>query len=294
MTATTGTTSITVRGASPYDVVVGTGILADADAVVAAAGSRRAAGRGGARANAARDRPGTAGAARSAGACRPFSSRCPTARPPRTWRSPPMRWAQLGQAEFTRSDAIVGLGGGATTDLAGLRRGDLAARRPGRAGPDHAAGHGRRRGRRQDRHQHGRGQEPGRRLPPAGRCALRPVARWRPCPRAELVSGMAEVGQGRADRRPADPRHHRGRPGRRHRAGRGCACASWSSGRSRSRPTSSARTCEDHGRREILNYGHTLGHAIEKVEQYTWRHGDAVSVGMVFAAELARAGRPAR
>ncbi len=37
----------------------------------------------------------------------------------------------------------------------------------------------------------------------------------------------------------------------------------------------------------MLNYGHTLGHAIEKVERYGWRHGDAVSVGMVFAAELA-------
>ena len=39
--------------------------------------------------------------------------------------------------------------------------------------------------------------------------------------------------------------------------------------------------------REILNYGHTLGHAIEKNEKYKWRHGDAVSVGMVFASELA-------
>ncbi|WOC14215.1 3-dehydroquinate synthase [Gordonia sp. MP11Mi] len=44
--------------------------------------------------------------------------------------------------------------------------------------------------------------------------------------------------------------------------------------------------------REILNYGHTLGHAIERREQYKWRHGAAVSVGMVFAAELSRlAGR---
>jgi 3-dehydroquinate synthase len=41
--------------------------------------------------------------------------------------------------------------------------------------------------------------------------------------------------------------------------------------------------------REILNYGHTLGHAIERREEYTWRHGAAVSVGLVFAAELARA-----
>jgi 3-dehydroquinate synthase len=48
----------------------------------------------------------------------------------------------------------------------------------------------------------------------------------------------------------------------------------------------------ERGGREVLNYGHTLGHAIEKVEQYRWRHGDAVSVGLVFAAELSRlAGR---
>ena len=44
--------------------------------------------------------------------------------------------------------------------------------------------------------------------------------------------------------------------------------------------------------REILNYGHTLGHAVERRESYRWRHGEAVSVGLVFAAELARrAGR---
>jgi 3-dehydroquinate synthase len=44
--------------------------------------------------------------------------------------------------------------------------------------------------------------------------------------------------------------------------------------------------------RELLNYGHTLGHAVERREHYRWRHGEAVSVGLVFAAELARcAGR---
>ena len=40
--------------------------------------------------------------------------------------------------------------------------------------------------------------------------------------------------------------------------------------------------------REILNYGHTLGHAIEKREDYRWRHGNAVAVGMMFVALLAR------
>jgi len=46
------------------------------------------------------------------------------------------------------------------------------------------------------------------------------------------------------------------------------------------------------GQREILNYGHTLGHAIEHAERYRWRHGAAVSIGMLYAAELSRlAGR---
>jgi 3-dehydroquinate synthase len=45
---------------------------------------------------------------------------------------------------------------------------------------------------------------------------------------------------------------------------------------------------KENGEREILNYGHTLGHAIEHAERYTWRHGAAISIGMVFAAELSR------
>ena len=44
----------------------------------------------------------------------------------------------------------------------------------------------------------------------------------------------------------------------------------------------------ESGPREILNYGHTLGHAIEHAERYQWRHGAAISIGMVFAAELSR------
>jgi 3-dehydroquinate synthase len=47
-----------------------------------------------------------------------------------------------------------------------------------------------------------------------------------------------------------------------------------------------------HPGREALNYGHTLGHAIERAEDYRMRHGEAVAIGMVFVAELARlAGR---
>src|SRR5262249_37560258 len=43
----------------------------------------------------------------------------------------------------------------------------------------------------------------------------------------------------------------------------------------------------EHGRRALLNYGHTLGHAIEAVTGYgAWLHGEAVAVGMAFAARL--------
>jgi len=38
--------------------------------------------------------------------------------------------------------------------------------------------------------------------------------------------------------------------------------------------------------REILNFGHTLGHAIEKLADYQLRHGEAVSMGMAFALQL--------
>ncbi len=43
---------------------------------------------------------------------------------------------------------------------------------------------------------------------------------------------------------------------------------------------------KEKGMREFLNYGHTLGHAIEQIEHFRWRHGNAVAVGMMYAAEL--------
>ena len=45
----------------------------------------------------------------------------------------------------------------------------------------------------------------------------------------------------------------------------------------------------ESGRRAILNYGHTLAHALETAGRYDLRHGEAVGIGLVFAAELARA-----
>ena len=45
---------------------------------------------------------------------------------------------------------------------------------------------------------------------------------------------------------------------------------------------------DGHPGREVLNYGHTLAHAIERVEGYRIRHGEAVAIGCVYVAELAR------
>ena len=42
------------------------------------------------------------------------------------------------------------------------------------------------------------------------------------------------------------------------------------------------------GRRATLNYGHTLAHALETAGSYDLRHGEAVAIGLVYAAELAR------
>ena len=38
--------------------------------------------------------------------------------------------------------------------------------------------------------------------------------------------------------------------------------------------------------REILNFGHTFGHAIERRESYRLRHGEAVSIGLIYALYL--------
>ena len=176
-------------------------------------------------------------------------------------------WQVLGQDDFTRSDAVVAVGGGAVTDLAGFVAATWLRGVKVIHMPTTPAGHGGRRRRRQDRHQHRRGQEPGRRVPPAGRCP-RDLDTLDTLPQNEIISGMAEVIKCGFIADPAildlieeDPSAVAdpplGRPARtdrtRHRregAGR--------------RP----RTCKETGLREILNYGHTLGHAIELAERY--------------------------
>ncbi|MFE3371561.1 3-dehydroquinate synthase [Streptomyces sp. NPDC059173] len=199
-------------------------------------------------------------------------------------------WKALGQTGFTRTDVIVGIGGGATTDVAGfvaatwLRGvrwiaipttvlGMVDAAVGGKTGINTAEGK----------------NLVGAFHPPAG--VLCDLAALASLPVHDYVSGMAEVIKAGFIADPvildlveSDPE------GARTPSGPHTAELIERSIRVKAEVVSS--DLKESGLREILNYGHTLGHAIEKNERYKWRHGAAVSIGMVFAAELGRlAGR---
>ncbi|MFF3955912.1 3-dehydroquinate synthase [Streptomyces sp. NPDC001890] len=199
-------------------------------------------------------------------------------------------WKALGQTGFTRTDVIVGVGGGATTDVAGFvaatwLRGVrwIAVPTTVLAMVDAAVGG-----------KTGINTAEGKNLvgafhPPAG--VLCDLAALDSLPVNDYVSGMAEVIKAGFIADPAildlveaDPEGAR-RP-------TGPHTAELIERAIRVKAEVVSSDLKESGLREILNYGHTLAHAIEKNERYKWRHGAAVSVGMVFAAELGRlAGR---
>ncbi|WP_443033814.1 3-dehydroquinate synthase [Streptomyces sp. AD681] len=199
-------------------------------------------------------------------------------------------WKALGQSGFTRTDVIVGVGGGASTDLAGFvaatwLRGVrwIAVPTTVLAMVDAAVGG-----------KTGINTAEGKNLvgsfhPPAG--VLCDLAALDSLSVNDYVSGLAEVIKAGFIADPAildliesDPQAAR-TP-----AGPHTAELIVRSIKVKAEVVSS--DLKEAGLREILNYGHTLGHAIEKNERYKWRHGAAVSVGMHFAAELGRlAGR---
>ena len=283
-------TVIRVATASPYDVVVGDG---PARPAARPRGRRRAA-----RGAGLPRRPARRRRRRSATSWPRRYDVLDLAVPPgeqaKTAEVAARCWEALGAAGFTRSDAVRHGRRGSDDRPGWLRGGDVAARRARRARPDDPAGHGRRRGGRQDGDQHQCRQEPRGLVPRAGRRAVRPR------PARVPAGGGAAVGarrgrQVRLHRRPRDPaswssepRPPTSSPGRRW-------CASWSSARCGSRPTSWPATSASeaptarHPGREVLNYGHTMGHAVELASDFTLRHGEAVAIGCVYVAELARA-----
>ncbi|WP_330473052.1 3-dehydroquinate synthase [Terrabacter sp. C0L_2] len=199
-------------------------------------------------------------------------------------------WAQLGVAGFTRTDAVVGVGGGTVTDLAGFvaaswLRGVRVVQVPttllgmvdaavgGKTGINTAEGK----------------NLVGAFHPPAG--VLCDVDVLATLPEADLVAGLAEVVKCGFIADPvildlvessvaADPTVARSaaNPHLRELIERAV----------RVKADVVAADLRESSLREILNYGHTFGHAIEQVEHYSWRHGEAVGVGMVYVAELAR------
>ena len=195
-------------------------------------------------------------------------------------------WGVLGRSGFTRSDAIVAVGGGTVTDLAGFvaatwMRGVKLVHVPTTllAMVDAAVGG-----------KTGINTAEGKNLvgafhSPAG--VLCDLATLETLPPNDFVSGMAEVIKCGFIADPAildlvegDPEGVR-QPG---------------SQTTRELIERSiivkagvvSRDLRESSLREILNYGHTFAHAIEQVERFSWRHGAAVSVGMVYVAELAR------
>ncbi|MGF1664003.1 MAG: 3-dehydroquinate synthase [Kineosporiaceae bacterium] len=199
-------------------------------------------------------------------------------------------WEVLGRTAFTRSDAVLGVGGGAVTDLAGFvaatwMRGVDAVLVPTTllAMVDAAVG-----GKTGVNTGEGKNLVGAFHHPAAVLCDL---ATLDTLPEHDLRAGLAEVVKcgfvadpDILDLVQADP----------------AAAADPGSGLlaelvERAVRVKAAVVGEDFreaGPREVLNYGHTFGHAVENVERYQWRHGAAVSVGMVYVAELARlAGR---
>lgn len=189
-------------------------------------------------------------------------------------------WEEFGRLGLTRSDAVVGIGGGAVTDLAGFlaatwTRGIRVVQVPtsllgmvdaavgGKTGINTAAGK----------------NLVGAFYPPAA--VLADTDALAALPAAEFRSGLAEVVKCGfiadgviLDLLDADPT---GRRDTEELVARAVQVKADAVG----------EDLYDLGRREFLNYGHTLAHAIERVEDFGWRHGEAVAVGLVFAAELA-------
>jgi 3-dehydroquinate synthase len=195
-------------------------------------------------------------------------------------------WTIMGQSDFTRTDAVVGLGGGAVTDLAGFvgatwLRGVPVVQIPTSvlAMVDASVGG-----------KTGINTNEGKNLVgafSAPKAVLADLDLVQSLPRNEILTGFAEIVKAgfiavpeildiiEADvDRVTDP----STPEFRRVVELAIAL--------KAEVVSSDFT--EQGRREILNYGHTLGHAIEHAERYQWRHGAAVAVGMVFAAELSR------
>lgn len=205
-------------------------------------------------------------------------------------------WELLGAAGFTRSDAVVTVGGGATTDMGGFiaatwLRGVPVVHVPttllamvdaavgGKTGMNTGAG----------KNLVGSFHEP------AGVVCDLDVLSTLPEP--ELIAGLGEVVKcgfiadpeilALIERSPAnavDPRSAE----LRELVERAIAVKIAVVVDDLRETAGDRAAASGHPGREALNYGHTMAHAIEKATGYGVRHGEAVALGMIYVAELAR------
>lgn len=282
---------IEVAAERPYQVRIGRGILDEVPALVAGSGHV-----------ALIHQPALAGRANALHASiRDAGHRATLIEVPEGERAKTVEvldscWRTLGAAGFTRSDAVIGFGGGAVTDLAGFvaatwMRGIRSVLVPstllgmvdaaigGKTGINAAAGK----------------NLIGAFHSPAGViCDLDTLSTL---PAEDLAAGMAEVAKVGFTSDPTilvdlrtdtdaclDPRGPLiGDLVRR--AVQVKADVVSGDFREEAAASGSGRIG-----REVLNYGHTFGHAVEHVEGYRWRHGAAISVGMTYVCEVARIG----
>ena len=279
-------TRMHVGGASPYDVVVGSGVLSELPAMLGESPQRVALIHPEAL-------PGLATAvAAHLTDYEVLHIELPEGEIAKTGGVAIDAWERLGAAGFTRSDAVVTVGGGATTDMGGFiaatwLRGVRVVHVPssllgmvdaavgGKTGMNTGAG----------KNLVGSFHEP------AG--VICDLATLGTLPEPELIAGLGEVIKcgfiadpeilALVENNPADALEPR-------------------SAELRELVERAIRVkidvvvddlketggADGHPGREALNYGHTLAHAIEKATDYQVRHGEAVSIGMVFIAEVAR------
>jgi 3-dehydroquinate synthase len=275
------TTVVSVGGESPYDVVVGHGLADQLPALVAGASTVVTI----ADAHVVDRQPAIDDALRRAG-YQVESVSVAAGEQAKSLETVAALWDTVGGFRLTRSDAIVAIGGGATTDVVGFvaatwLRGIRVVHCPttllgmvdaaigGKTGINTAAGK----------------NLVGAFHPPVG--VLVDLDVLATLPDAQWANGMAEVVKAGFIADPTildlidlDP----------------AAAATATGSHSRELIERSilvkadvvSRDLREAGPREFLNYGHTLGHAIEALEHYRIPHGHAVSIGLVFAAGLGR------
>lgn len=275
------TTSIQVATANPYDVVIGRNLTARvADAVDGAA-----------KAVIFHQPPLAALAFRIADALRaagidPVLHETPDAEDAKTVTGAAACWDVCAAAGLSRQDVVVGVGGGATTDLAGFiaatwMRGVRVVQYPttllamvdaavgGKTGINTPSG----------KNLVGSFHEPA--------AVLVDLDVLDTLPDKEIVAGSAEIIKAGFIRDPrildlyeADPAAALDPRG---------SLPELIELSVRVKADVVSQDLRESSLREILNYGHTYGHAVEQHENYRWRHGWAVAVGMVYEAELAHA-----